>query len=370
MLFGLFWGDWTVLVLIPAMIFAFWAQINVQTTFSRFKQVRNRRGLTAADVARRILDANGLNYVQIQRVSGELTDHYDPRAQVVRLSDSVYDSTSVAAIGVAAHEVGHACQHAEDYVPLRIRSAIIPMTRIGSMLAMPVFILGLLFAQLSLYGNMVGDVFMMLGILLFSLSTLFQLVTLPTEFNASARALKTLESYGILDGDELVGARSTLRAAALTYVAYNLLGAIGIMAPLGRYLKGRKTAIFGIALGGLLLAVVALSPLLKLDYDAIAKQIAEIRLDTETVRTGVEVQNRELQARIISEQAAAYIWDKADEMGVALEVEVETRDLGSGPYPWRATLTGTCGGEKRTALTRYIEENLAIPEARQVWQCE
>lgn len=219
MLFGLFWGDWTVLVLIPAMIFAFWAQINVQTTFSRFKQVRNRRGLTAADVARRILDANGLNYVQIQRVSGELTDHYDPRAQVVQLSDSVYDSTSVAAIGVAAHEVGHACQHAEDYVPLRIRSAIIPMTRIGSMLAMPVFILGLLFAQLSLYGNMVGDVFMMLGILLFSLSTLFQLVTLPTEFNASARALKTLESYGILDGDELVGARSTLRAAALTYVA-------------------------------------------------------------------------------------------------------------------------------------------------------
>ena len=167
MLFGLFWGDWTVLVLIPAMIFAFWAQINVQMTFSRFKQVRNRRGLTAADVARRILDANGLNYVQIQRVSGELTDHYDPRAQVVRLSDSVYDSTSVAAIGVAAHEVGHACQHAEDYVPLRIRSAIIPMTRIGSMLAMPVFILGLLFAQLSLYGNMVGDVFMMLGILLF-----------------------------------------------------------------------------------------------------------------------------------------------------------------------------------------------------------
>lgn len=219
MLFGLFWGDWTVLVLIPAMIFAFWAQINVQMTFSRFKQMRNRRGLTAADVARRILDANGLNYVQIQRVSGELTDHYDPRAQVVRLSDSVYDSTSVAAIGVAAHEVGHACQHAEDYVPLRIRSAIIPMTRIGSMLAMPVFILGLLFAQLSLYGNMVGDVFMMLGILLFSLSTLFQLVTLPTEFNASARALKTLESYGILDGDELVGARSTLRAAALTYVA-------------------------------------------------------------------------------------------------------------------------------------------------------
>ena len=123
---------------------------------------------------------------------------------------------------------------------------------------------------------------------------------------------------------------------------------------------------------GLLLALTALSPLLKLDYDAIAKQIAEIRLDTETVRTGVEVQNRELQAlsAIIKSKTEAYIWDKADEMGVALEVEVETRDLGSGPYPWRATLTGACGGEKRTALTQYIEENLAIPEARQVWQCE
>ena len=121
---------------------------------------------------------------------------------------------------------------------------------------------------------------------------------------------------------------------------------------------------------GLLLAVTALSPLLRLDYDTIAKQIAQIRLDSETARTGVEVKNRELQARIISEQAAAYIWDKADEMGVALEVEVEMRDIGSGPYPWRVTLTGPCGGEKRAALTRYIEENLAIPEARQVWQCE
>jgi uncharacterized protein len=219
MLFGFFWGDWTFLVLIPAMIFAVWAQIRVKVTFARYKQVRSRRGLTAAEVARRILDANGLNYVQIQRVSGELTDHYDPRTQVVRLSDSVYDSASVAAIGVAAHEVGHACQHAEDYAPLRLRSAIIPMTRIGSALAMPMFLLGLLFAQLSLYGNMFGDIFMTVGILLFSLSTLFQLVTLPTEFNASSRALRTLESSGILDADELDGARSTLRAAAMTYVA-------------------------------------------------------------------------------------------------------------------------------------------------------
>ena len=129
----------------------------------------------------------------------------------------------------------------------------------------------------------------------------------------------------------------------------------------------RRTVRFGC---GILTALVALSPLVELDYDDIAKQLAQLRLDTEAARTGVEVQNRELQARIISEQAAAYIWDKADEMGVALEVEVETQDRGSGPYPWRVTLTGTCGGEKRTALTQYIEENLAIPEARQVWQCE
>lgn len=219
MFFGFFWGDWTFIVLIPAMIFAFWAQINVQTTFSRYKRVPNRRGLTAAGVARQILDANGLQYVQIQRVSGNLTDHYDPSAQVVRLSDSVYDSTSVAAIGVAAHEVGHACQHAEGYAPLRIRNAIIPVTRIGSSFAMPLFILGLLFSGAASTGTLMGDYLMVAGILLFSLSTLFQLLTLPTEFNASARALRTLEDRAILNGDELTGARSTLRAAALTYVA-------------------------------------------------------------------------------------------------------------------------------------------------------
>ena len=215
-----YYFDWTYVVLVlPCVLLSLWVSANVNSTFRKYSQQYSSRRLTGAEAAQRVLSANGVYGVRIERISGNLTDHYDPRTNVIRLSDSVYDSTSVAAIGVAAHEVGHACQHAEDYVPLRIRSAIIPMTRIGSMLAMPVFILGLLFAQLSLYGNMVGDVFMMLGILLFSLSTLFQLVTLPTEFNASARALKTLESYGILDGDELVGARSTLRAAALTYVA-------------------------------------------------------------------------------------------------------------------------------------------------------
>lgn len=219
MLWGLFWGDWTLLVLIPAMIFAFWAQIRVKTTFECYSRVNNRRGLTAAEVARQILDANGLRHIPVQRVAGDLTDHYDPKSGVIRLSDSVYNSTSVAAIGVAAHEVGHACQHAEGYVPLKLRNAIIPATRIGSTLSTPIFFLGLLFAGLAEAGTMIGDIFMMSGILLFSLSTLFQLLTLPTEFNASARAMRTLEDRGTLVGDELVGARKTLSAAAMTYVA-------------------------------------------------------------------------------------------------------------------------------------------------------
>ena len=156
-----------------------------------------------------------------------------------------------------------------------------------------------------------------------------------------------------------------MRAYLFSLTAAALLAAIvPALVPEG---SGRRCVQFGC---GLLLAVTAIAPVAGLDFEAVAKQIAELRLETEAARTGVETQNRELQARIISEQAAAYIWDKADEMGVALEVEVETQDRGSGPYPWRVTLTGTCGGEKRTALTQYIEENLAIPEARQVWQCE
>ena len=219
MFFGLFWGDWTILILIPTMIFAFWAQINVQTTFKKYTKVRNRRNLTGADVARRILDANGLYHIRVEHIPGNLNDHYDPTTQVIRLSDAVYTSAGAAAIGVAAHEAGHACQHATGYVPLKIRKAIIPATKIGSMLAMPIFLLGLVFAGAAKIDNMVGSIFMTAGILLFSLCTLFQLVTLPTEFNASSRALKTLASTGILQGDEMTAASKTLRAAALTYVA-------------------------------------------------------------------------------------------------------------------------------------------------------
>lgn len=219
MFFGLFWGDWTILVLIPAMIFAFYAQIKVHSTFERYAKVHNRRGITGADAARRVLDAAGLYHVRVERVHGHLTDHYDPRENVIRLSDATYASTGIAAVGVAAHEAGHAVQHAVGYVPIKVRAAIIPMTRFGSMLAMPLFIIGMLFAGGAYAGGGIGEILMLTGILFFSFSTLFQLVTLPTEFNASARAMKALEDGGLLAADELPAAKATLSAAAMTYVA-------------------------------------------------------------------------------------------------------------------------------------------------------
>ena len=218
MLFGMFWGDWTFLVMIPALIFSLWAQFKVNSTFKKYAKVRNRRGLTGADVARRVLDANGLHNVTIEHVHGHLTDHYDPRTNVIRLSDSVYASTGIAALGVAAHEAGHAVQHAVGYAPIKLRTAIIPLTRFGSFMAMPLFIIGMLFSGAYYLGNDIGSILMMTGILFFSFSALFQLGTLPTEFNASARAMKALDS-GILASDELHAARATLTAAAMTYVA-------------------------------------------------------------------------------------------------------------------------------------------------------
>ena len=170
MFFGLFWGDTTILVLIPAMIFAFWAQFKVNSTFNQYAKVYNRRGLTGAEAARRVLDANGLHNVTIEHIRGHLTDHYDPRANVIRLSDATYASTSVAAIGVAAHEAGHAVQHAVGYVPIKVRAAIIPLTRFGSFLAMPLFIIGLLFGSGAQIGYGIGDILMITGILFFSFS--------------------------------------------------------------------------------------------------------------------------------------------------------------------------------------------------------
>ena len=147
MLFGLFYFDWTILIVLPAFILSIWAQAKVSSTFNKYSQMYTRKGMTGASAARRILDANGLYDIKIERVRGELTDHYDPRANVIRLSDSVHDSRSAAAIGVAAHEAGHAVQHAQSYFPIKVRSAAIPMTRIGSMLSIPLFFIGLLMAN-------------------------------------------------------------------------------------------------------------------------------------------------------------------------------------------------------------------------------
>lgn len=204
--------DPTWIIILPALILSLWAQANVNSTFARFSRVSNRRGMTGYDAARRILDMNGLQNVAIEHIAGNLTDHYDPRSNTVRLSDSVYGSSSVAAIGVAAHEVGHAVQHAVGYTPIKVRNAIVPVVNLCSQLAMPLFILGLIFSS-SLF--MLTDV----GIILFSAAVLFHIVTLPVEINASRRALSTLESSYMLEGEEISGAKKVLSAAAMTYVA-------------------------------------------------------------------------------------------------------------------------------------------------------
>ena len=208
--------DLTYIVLVlPAVLLSLWASWNVNSTYRRYSQDSNSRGLTAAEAARRVLNANGLSNVPIECIPGELTDHYDPSANVVRLSEGVFGSCSTAAIGVACHEVGHAIQHATGYLPVRIRSAIVPVTNIGAKLSVPLIMAGLLLSGFSQKLIMAAYI----GILLFSLCAVFQLVTLPTEFNASRRALVSIQDMNLLTGEELTGARRTLRAAALTYVA-------------------------------------------------------------------------------------------------------------------------------------------------------
>lgn len=198
--------DWTYVVLVlPAVLLAMWASANVNSTFRRYATQYSRRGITGAQAARRVLNANGLTAVRIEHVSGNLTDHYDPKANVIRLSDQVYDNTSTAAIGVACHEAGHAVQHAVGYAPIRLRTAIIPITNIGSRMSMPLILLGLLFSVYS--PQMYYLVYA--GIACFGLAALFQLVTLPTEFNASRRALAAIESGNLLYEEEIRGARKT-----------------------------------------------------------------------------------------------------------------------------------------------------------------
>lgn len=208
--------DWTYVALVlPCVIFAMVASANVNSTFKRYSKELSRRHLTGAEAAQRVLSANGVSGVRFERVSGNLTDHYDPRSNVIRLSDDVFGSTSIAAIGVACHEAGHAVQYAKGYAPIKLRAAIIPVTNFGSRLAMPLILLGLLFSA----GSYFGDTMVYLGIACFGLSVLFQLVTLPVEFNASRRALQAIESNELLTEEEYRGARKTLTAAAMTYVA-------------------------------------------------------------------------------------------------------------------------------------------------------
>ena len=211
-------------LLILGLIISLAASWNVNATFRRYEKDSNSRGLTAAQVARQILDENGLYQIRVERISGKLTDHYDPSGNVIRLSDSVHDSTSVAAIGVAAHECGHAVQHEVGYFPMKIRSAVIPVTQIGSKFWYIIFLIGLVFGN-----SQAGQIMQMIGILLFTLIVVFQLVTLPVEFNASRRAMQTLESRYILSGEELTKARKVLTAAALTYVAALLNGILQLL---------------------------------------------------------------------------------------------------------------------------------------------
>jgi len=198
------------LLLAPALLLSLGAQLWVKSAFAKYGRVPNRRGITGAEAARRILERAGLGKVRIEAAQGFLSDHYDPRAQVLRLSSDVYSRASIAAVGVAAHEAGHALQDAKGYAPMKVRAALVPAAQFGSQLAIPILILGFFIHAMGL---------VKFGILLFAAAVLFQIVTLPVEFNASRRALVALEGTGVLSGDEIPAARTVLSAAALTYVA-------------------------------------------------------------------------------------------------------------------------------------------------------
>lgn len=199
-----------IILVLPAIAFSMWAQAKVNSTFNRYSRERTYSGMTGYEAARRILAANGLYHVNVERVSGNLTDHYDPKTNVIRLSDSVFGSNSVAAVGVAAHEAGHAVQYAQNYAPIKLRAAIIPVTNIGSTLSMPLVLLGFFMGMQPLIN---------LGLLLFATVAVFQLVTLPVEFNASRRAVNALEMGGTMAEEEIRGVKKVLSAAAMTYVA-------------------------------------------------------------------------------------------------------------------------------------------------------
>lgn len=216
----MFWYDWTMIILIPGIIVAIWAQTRVSSAFNQYSRILSQSGYTAAQAARGILDANGLSDIRIEQVGGNLTDHYDPRHKVLRLSQPVYNSTSLAALGVAAHEVGHAMQDKEEYAAMKVRSAIAPVAQFGNYASWLILIIGLIFGNFNLA---------MAGVVVFLAVVIFQLVTLPLEYNASSRALIALEGGGYLRGSEVDGAKKVLNAAALTYVAAALTSILTLL---------------------------------------------------------------------------------------------------------------------------------------------
>lgn len=210
-----YWDWYYYVTVIPALLFVLWAQFRVNSTFRKYADLHNTRSITGARAAQYVLSGSGVSGVRIERVSGNLTDHYDPRENVIRLSESVYDSTSAAAVGVACHEAGHAVQYAENYGPIRLRAALIPVTNFACRLVLPLFIVSILLAPTLPFAWYLSDV----CLVVFFLSTLLQIVTLPVEFNASRRAVRAIEHQGLLHGEELEGAKRVLSAAAMTYVA-------------------------------------------------------------------------------------------------------------------------------------------------------
>ncbi len=224
----MFFLDPTFILLIPALILAIWAQNKLSRTYGEYSRIETSRGLTGSNVARSLLDSAGLNDVEIEQVGGNLTDHYDPRSRKLRLSGGIYNSYSIAAVGIAAHEVGHAIQHAKGYFPLAFRNSIVPVVRFGSWMAWPIFILGFL---------MRTQMLVQIGIFLFSGAVLFQMITLPVEYDASRRAAIHLQKGGYLSAGELEGARKVLGAAAMTYVAAT---AMAIMQLLRMILLSRR----------------------------------------------------------------------------------------------------------------------------------
>lgn len=221
--------DYTFIIIIPALIFAIYAQIKVKTTFSKYSKA-NTRGITGSAAALQVLQRNGISDVRVEMTQGRLSDHFDPKAKVIRLSPEVYNGATIAAVGVACHEAGHACQYHDSYVPMKIRSAIIPLTNIGSMLGIPLALIGYIFS----YG-----ILMDIGLILYAVVALFQLVTLPVEFNASRRALNTIEESHMLVDEEYVGAKKVLISAAMTYVAA-LLSSLAQLLRLLLLFNGRR----------------------------------------------------------------------------------------------------------------------------------